>query len=343
MIKSRANTFLGILMILVSVFYFFNAQFVLAPLKLTSVSPYFIFSLLLVVNPFYYFYTRSLTVENYKFGRLDLLHFAPGFLFIPLSVITFSVDVELISPAFLKSSATAIYNGQVLIYAIMMIILLKKHHVNLKNYFSFQESINLNWLKVFVVIYILISAIDLVIFHLHEFEYYQSFYFILMVLFFNFLGYFGIRQNSIYEYSLIESEKGEEGIKERTAKIDEKFSKQVLPDEKKEKLMLEILDLMEKKKMYLNPKLTIYDISDELNVNKTYISLVINDNLQENFNNFINRYRVNEAKKLLISPDYQNLTIEGIANMVGFYSKTAFNSAFKKITLTTPSEFKNSK
>ncbi|OFY36468.1 MAG: hypothetical protein A2W91_02695 [Bacteroidetes bacterium GWF2_38_335] len=338
-VKSKANNFLGTLMILVSVFYFINAQFLIEPLQIISISPYFVFPMLLTINPFYYFYTRSLTVEDNKFCTIDLFHFIPAVLFIPLSIIAFSAESSILTPKLIKSIATALYNGQVFLYALLMILLLKKHHINLKNYFSFKESITLNWLKIFVIIYILISVIDLIIFHIHKFNEYESFYFILMVLFFNFLGYFGIKQTKIYVFENPVHE-NTSIIQEIKQKADEKNSKPILTNERKEKLMLEILDLMEKKKMYLNPSLTIYDLSKELNINKTYISLVVNENLQENFNNFINRYRVNEAKILLLSPDYQNLTIEGIANMVGFNSKTSFNAAFKKITGNTPSDYK---
>ena len=58
-----------------------------------------------------------------------------------------------------------------------------------------------------------------------------------------------------------------------------------------------------------------------------------------NFNDFINQYRVEEAKIRLVDPEYSNLTVAAIGNSVGFTSKSAFYSAFKKHTQLSPSAF----
>lgn len=60
----------------------------------------------------------------------------------------------------------------------------------------------------------------------------------------------------------------------------------------------------------------------------------------ENFYEFINRYRVEASKKLLTDAKFQHLNMVGIAFEAGFNSKTAFNTAFKKTTGQTPSEFR---
>ncbi|MFZ0597901.1 MAG: helix-turn-helix domain-containing protein, partial [Flavobacterium sp.] len=55
---------------------------------------------------------------------------------------------------------------------------------------------------------------------------------------------------------------------------------------------------------------------------------------------FINRYRIEEAKKMIQDPNMEHLSLMGIAFEVGFNSKTVFNTTFKKSTNQTPSEFK---
>jgi AraC-like DNA-binding protein len=92
-------------------------------------------------------------------------------------------------------------------------------------------------------------------------------------------------------------------------------------------------------KPYLNPKLSLQEVSAKLGVVSTQLSQVINENTGLNFNDYINTYRVEEAKAILLSSKYSNLTIEAIATMAGFNSKSPFYAAFKKHTGMTPKEF----
>lgn len=92
-------------------------------------------------------------------------------------------------------------------------------------------------------------------------------------------------------------------------------------------------------KVYLQTDLTIYKLAGLLNTNTSYLSKIINDLFQSNFNAFINKYRVLESQKLMHDPDYENYTIEAIAHECGFKSKSTFNEAFKKNTGLTPSYY----
>lgn len=95
-----------------------------------------------------------------------------------------------------------------------------------------------------------------------------------------------------------------------------------------------------KQKPYHKLNFNIEDIADALKTNTRYISQVINETFELNFFNFVNNYRIEEAKEILKSKDSEKYTIEGVAKMVGFNSKSSFNNAFKRSTGLTPSEFK---
>ncbi|MGM0625755.1 MAG: helix-turn-helix domain-containing protein [Bacteroidota bacterium] len=337
--ESKANKTLGSLMLFVSFFYFITAPFFLEPLGLGFLNKFLVYGILLCINPLYYLYVCSLTVEGYRFGWKQALHFLPGAVFLLLNIISGVVDNGLFTIQNVRFISTALYNLQVIIYVILMLILLKKHSVNLKYYFSFTEDINLNWLKVFVAMYILISSLDLLVFYVGNTGGMQIFYYALMVFFFNFLGYFGLRQKDIYDEKHAKTVISQDVVNE-VAHEEVKAVPAGLSEKKKEMLMDSILKLMEKEKPYLDPKLSIFEFSKALKINKTYISRVINDKMNENFSNFINRYRVEEAKKYLKAAEYENYTIEGIAHTVGFNSKASFNNAFKKYTGMTPSVYK---
>ncbi len=96
---------------------------------------------------------------------------------------------------------------------------------------------------------------------------------------------------------------------------------------------------MKTKKPYLNPELNIFQLSDILNVKKHHLSQVINEKSGMNFFDFVNTFRVEEIKRNLADPSLKNLTLLGIGLESGFNSKATFNSAFKKFTGLTPSDF----
>ena len=91
-------------------------------------------------------------------------------------------------------------------------------------------------------------------------------------------------------------------------------------------------------KMYLNPLLTMDMLSKQLKISKHNISQIINEKFKLNFNEYINQYRISDAKKLIMQNEKVNIL--EITYEVGFNSKSTFNTWFKKITGLTPSEFK---
>lgn len=103
----------------------------------------------------------------------------------------------------------------------------------------------------------------------------------------------------------------------------------------------ELLNLMDKEKPYLNGALKIQDLAKLIQLTTHQLSQLLNDDLQTNFFDFVNSYRVEEAKKHLVDRT-SNFTMLAIAYEAGFNSKTAFNRAFKKHTSMTPTEYKKS-
>ncbi|MBK7028552.1 MAG: AraC family transcriptional regulator [Bacteroidales bacterium] len=83
------------------------------------------------------------------------------------------------------------------------------------------------------------------------------------------------------------------------------------------------------------------DVAVLLHTNSKYISQVINEYYEQNFYNYINSHRIEEAKSIIRMPGSEKYSLQGIANMVGFSSKSTFNKAFKKFTGNTPSEYRN--
>ena len=110
-----------------------------------------------------------------------------------------------------------------------------------------------------------------------------------------------------------------------------------------QQLFLTIDTLVVAEKLYLQSDLSLSKLSGRLGRSAQHISLAVNEHAKRNFNDYINYYRIQDAKQMLASPDTEKFTIATIAYDVGFSSLSSFNGAFKKFEGTTPSAFRNSR
>ncbi len=91
--------------------------------------------------------------------------------------------------------------------------------------------------------------------------------------------------------------------------------------------------------VYKDPELTLSGLSKKVNSNPSVVSRVINQGYQMNFNDFINKYRVEAVVGMLQKGIYKNQTLLSIAFDCGFNSKSTFNRAFKKSISCSPKEY----
>ncbi|MCX7696104.1 MAG: helix-turn-helix domain-containing protein [Bacteroidales bacterium] len=303
-----------------------------------------VFPLLVSFNPFYYFYVRSLTDENFQFSKKHLLHYLPSFLALILMFIEYFYAHDNYVSFFLmiKNIFILIYYLQIIAYVTAIIHLLIRHKRKIKEYFSYTENISLSWLWLFLIIYIVFAGFDISMYlMIPDHPYVRVIYYVIMIVFINFLGFFGIKQADIYLQNLYESQKITISNYSSKSPGNEKSSQSTsstLTEEFKESLFHQILELLKREKIYLNPDLTITTIAKLLNTNYKYISQVINEKAKTNFYNFINEYRIAEATEN-IKKYKETLTLDAIAQMSGFRSRSTFINAFKKKMNVTPGEF----
>ena len=127
-------------------------------------------------------------------------------------------------------------------------------------------------------------------------------------------------------------------------KIDKKpvikYEKSGLSDKLAIQYVESLQRLMEEEKPYLNPDLSLPALAEQVGISKHYITEALNNKLQKNFFQFINEYRVEEAKRLIQqAKEHENLL--QVAYASGFNSKTTFIKYFKNMVGTTPSKFRN--
>lgn len=100
-------------------------------------------------------------------------------------------------------------------------------------------------------------------------------------------------------------------------------------------------DLIRNEKRYLDPQLSLEKIAMDLQMSKTHLSRLINNELGKGFSEYVNVLRVEEAKTYLNHPDFSQYTLAAVGLEAGFASKTTFNQAFKRISGQTPSEYRD--
>lgn len=104
-------------------------------------------------------------------------------------------------------------------------------------------------------------------------------------------------------------------------------------------LLSKILDVMEKTDIICRNDFSLAVLAELCGSNTRYVSAAINDGLGMSFPNLLNRYRVNEARRLFLNPAYSQYTLEAIIEHLGYKSRSSFSKTFKKITGLSPSEF----
>jgi AraC-like DNA-binding protein len=119
-----------------------------------------------------------------------------------------------------------------------------------------------------------------------------------------------------------------------------KYEKSGLPPEISERYVRKLLRFMDTDKPYTDSELTLSKLAEKLSIPAQHLSRVINERLHQNFVDFINTYRVEEAKRRLVDPLKKHYSILAIAEEAGFNSKSSFNHVFKKHANLTPSEFR---
>ncbi|MEI6454777.1 MAG: tetratricopeptide repeat protein [bacterium] len=107
----------------------------------------------------------------------------------------------------------------------------------------------------------------------------------------------------------------------------------------KTELIQQLESLLSRDKIFLNENLTLAETARKLGTNTSYLSRLINEHYNVNFSSFLNKYRIEEAKKMILDDHFKNFSMEGIAKNAGFRSKSTFNQVFKSITGLTPTDF----
>ncbi|MFN0275480.1 MAG: helix-turn-helix domain-containing protein [Chitinophagales bacterium] len=237
-----------------------------------------------------------------------------------------------------------------LVYAVIIYLYVRKEKQKLNAYALEEEKIKYNWLKTVVRLYFLFALAGISYYVLVwagwlkiEYDYAIS---AAMSVFIYTVGYMGFRQPEIFHDPIIKIGEETESRYRETKVIpamsfekQKKYLRSTLKEEDAKVYLEKLILLMETEKPFLNNSIKIQQLAEKLELSSHHLSQILNELLHENFSEFINTYRVNEAKRLLADPHY-DAKILSIAFDAGFSNKATFNAVFKKATGMAPSEYR---
>ena len=328
--------------------------------------------------PLLYFYVRELTSpKRIEFSWRQYLHFLPALLSVLLFMPFYSMSANdkvvdwallYITPERMSLSKLNVLYGvpllfgpQKIVYFLLSYRLVMKYNSRIKQSFSSLEKISLSWLRtvlLFVfILFFVVTALPFFAASLPVVREIRNFFYLLIAGFAFYLTFKTILQQELFsrieianQAELIRTEESPvpeathaspEQLQELDSVISKsKYQKSQLTGTRASEIARQLLDLMNSLKPYLNPELTLMELAAKLSVSPHNLSQVFNCEIKKSFFDFVNEYRVGEAKKLLTSPQYSHYSILGIALEAGFNSKSAFYTAFGKHAGTTPSEFR---
>jgi AraC-like DNA-binding protein len=158
------------------------------------------------------------------------------------------------------------------------------------------------------------------------------------------IGYLGMRQPVIFsrgsEDSVSSAEPVQHAIEAAASRARPKYERSALDAETSRLLLQELQDLMAAEKPYLDNTLTLGQLAKRLNMSSNYLSQIINEQTGKSFFDYINQHRVDRAKEILADSAQADTSVLTIAMDSGFNSKSAFYTAFKRHTNSTPGQFR---
>jgi AraC-like DNA-binding protein len=307
--KHSSNYFLGVLLLTLSIrigksvfFYFY---------ELDAIFLQFGLSACLFVGPSLYFYLRSVVYPERPIQWKR--HY------MPLLILILGIGIKYPwseRPDLWHYFFDSIYFIW-LVYIILSGVVIKKPIVNM-----IKKGVKLSTMEIWVISIYFGNVIIWVAYNTVDYTSY-----IVGALSFSFIFYLMI-------LLLIFTRKKDPGFLNRQIK----YGNKKIDSEEANRLEEQLQELMKTQLLFKDADLKLSEVAQKLNVLPHYLSQYINDNLNKNFTIFLNEYRIEESKKLIVS--HAHLKLESIGYECGFNSKSTFYTAFKKITGTTPAKFK---
>jgi AraC-like DNA-binding protein len=311
----------------------------------------FISSIFFLQLPTFYLYVLSVCYADFKLKRTHLIHAIP-FLLANLILLPRFYTADLAAKiAFLATGGSqpevqfnhVLVHLQCVFYIVASFMILRKaRKIYLENYTGASLE-SLNWLFQFTVALSVFFAIALLknIFKFTDYPDISSWLKVGLIL----------AELVIIFWYLYKALNNPELFRKINSKLTlvsaliltEKNSYPLAVNEEEQRTaIVKLKRYMQEEKPFLNPSLTIQEVSNGTNMPVRELSVLINHHLDQHFYDFVNCYRIDYAMVILKDVKKTKMTVLEVLYAVGFNSKSSFNTAFKKHTGQTPTEYRKS-
>ena len=286
---------------------------------------------------------KALVFKDFSLTKIDVFHFIPLMAYITFIGLVFyskpqDIRLEMINSESFVYSASYVYMEFLsklirVFYAIACFSLISRYSSRLQDTNSNMEKVHLSWLRALVIGFLLVMVSEAILVAAKIINIYTNFSFSLFVN----IGLTGYYITFALVNLLVFTAVRYFGAFEQVNEI--KITKKVR-DERffQPELALSVDDAIRGGQIYMDPDITLDKLAESLKISPRDLSSLINRHFGINFYEFINRYRIEEAKRMLTSEEYKATTITDIYLKVGFNSKSVFYTFFKKLEGMTPSQ-----
>ena len=296
-------------------------------------------------GPLLLWYTRSLVYKDYRLGRIDLLFVMPAIAFLLYMLVTFypldtADKVELLredntmEAPLLQHLAGLLRECLRVGFSILCLIDIRHCRQHIRDYYSNVEDIDLGWLNFLVVAFMLIRiwAVFVSLAIIYSTRSGVNIGFGSMGLMGNYAVF--VLVSALIFFSLLRSSLFE-GVESQQVPLNAHEKQEVDPQ-----LAQRVEQYMINHKPYLANILTLEQLANQLEIPPRSLSTIINRHFKQNFFEYINHFRIEEAKRQLRDPSQADKTMLEIMADCGFNSKATFNTFFKKLVGATPSQYR---
>lgn len=303
----------------------------------------------LLYGPLIYLFVRQLLL-NRRFRLTDILHF------LPFGLMLFFLLPEMLVPfyggqtnfLFRRDTGMIIQLASILIYHASALVDWRRYRDSVKDYFPETQRLQMNWIRRLLVASFVVCTVIAVSLFLIYITHPRSmpfrYGFVMLTVFIYWVSYSALMQPLVFSDITGKTRRQDAVIpflpKLEISRLTKKYSNSGLSQEEMISISRSLDKIMHEQKPYLNPELTISDLAASINCNRHRLSQALNEALKQSFYDYVNHYRVEEAKQLLIEPAKEAHKIASIAYDAGFNSLSTFNDVFKKITGQTPTQFR---
>lgn len=288
--------------------------------------------------PLFFIYTQQVSIFSDEKTKYWLLY--PGILSILAQIFIFwlpiETKIEIEASSWHKLVFWMLGNYYSWIIGIWNLWILYKHRIEVQNTFSYLAFKELQWARYFLI-YLLVTSVygHLIAYGFPDLYKDNTVFSVMDLVAIYWVSYFGITQRNVLKVLF-----KNDIINDDIGKLKDAGQPYSTAPEKLSELMERINGYMITAKAFVNPELSIVDLAEGLEVHPKLVSTTINTVSNQNFNSYVNGFRIEKALKLLEHGDLEAYSMEGIGNEVGFKSKSAFYAAFKKETGTTPTRYR---